>query len=138
MGCNSSKSKKQEILAQQTIAKRDTGGTRTQRVLNSWDVTTPIPAPYPQGKADLNKILKTDSYLAGTVYDPNPEIVPYNVEGEYVPANEFYAITPVQPLDRLDGDEGRGDAYVVNEFGRVVDTNSRVVIEKRQREVMFA
>ena len=138
MGCCSSQTKKTPLIDPNAVVRHDTGGTRTQRVLNSWDVTTPIPAPYPQGKVDLTKMLHTDSYEAGTVYDPNPEVVPFYVEGEYVPVKEFYSITPVQPITRRDINGNEPDVLVVNEKGRVINTNSSVVVDRRQKEVLFA
>ena len=99
MGCGKSKHKRKVTETNVTIQKAETGGTKTQQVLNSWEQTPPVPAPYPQGKTDVNRILETELSHAGTVYDPNPEIVgEREAEGELVPSQAFFSIVPVEPI----------------------------------------
>ena len=138
MGCGTSRHKKEELNAHEELLKLETGGTKTQRVLNAWDNTAPIPAPYPQGKVDLNKMLRSESIEQGTVYDPNPEIVQYVVEGDLVPAREFYAIQPVQPISQQHNEFSNNLAFERNEPPMPVTENQNRVMDNRQRDMAYA
>ena len=118
MGCGSSKNKgknKNDAAKQRQLDRANTRGTRTPRVLNDWGNNEPIPAPYPQGNKNITETMKADSMQAGTIYDPNPELVEYEVEGELVPASEFYSITPIKPIKGLAVDKNRGDKAFIDD-----------------------
>ena len=131
MGCGGSKNKNKEKKRQESgLPRKETRGTRTPRVLNNWAGEEPLAPPYPQGNKDLTKMMKADSMQQGTVYDPNPELIEYEVQGEYVPVKEFYSITPIQPI--------RGTNEDRNEDNKVYHETNEDRRDNRQREVLVA
>ena len=134
MGCGGSKNKNNDRknTKNKSLDRRETRGTRTPRVLNDWGNIEPLAAPYPQGNKDLTKVMKSDSMQAGTIYDPNPELVLYEVKGEYVPVKEFYSITPVQPIKGLD--EAKQDKNFIDD-NRQTDRGTN---RQRDRQVQYA
>ena len=133
MGCGGSKNKnKNRKNTNSNIDRKNTRGTRTPRVLNDWGNIEPLAAPYPQGTKDLTKVMKSDSMQAGTIYDPNPELVMYEIQGEYVPIKEFYSITPVQPIKGLD--EDKQDKNFIDD-NRQTDRNTN---RRQDRQVQYA
>lgn len=132
MGCgNSKKQRNTRKKTEEGIARKETRGTRTPRVLNNWADEQPLPPPYPQGNKDLTKLMKAESMQQGTVYDPNPELITYEVQGEYVPVKQFYSITPVQPI------KGVSEVRQVDDEKYYHDTNADKR-EDRQRDVLMA
>ena len=98
MGCGHSKHKRNAKKLHEPVEQQANQEANTQQVLNSWEPTPPAKTLYPQGKTDVNKILETEVSGQGTVYEPNPEIMAENVEGELVPAENFYSIVPVEAI----------------------------------------
>lgn len=138
MGCGTSKSKKTNQIDTNKVERKETGGIRTQKVLNAWEATPALSTPYPQGKIDINKLIKTDSYEVGSIYDPNPEVVPYYVEGEYVPAREFYAITPAKPVSSKFVNKQISEKIIINDQNKVINAKNRNIEGNQQREVLYA
>lgn len=65
----------------------------------------PVKVTQPRFEADVPKILHTNLSEQGTVYQPNPEIVPLAQVGDLVPADVFYSMRKVDPITPLAGSE---------------------------------
>ena len=58
----------------------------------------PVKVAQPRFEADVPKILQTNLSEQGTVYQPNPEIVPLAQVGDFVPAQVFYSVNQIEPI----------------------------------------
>jgi hypothetical protein len=88
MGCCASKKNQTDRTGQNN--NNNNNGTRQTKVnpeqtnRNVWEDISPLEAPYPQGKTDLNEILDPHEIQIESIRLPNDEVVPDEKIGKWV------------------------------------------------------
>lgn len=87
--------------------------------------TTVVTTPPPKVDVDMTKILATQLSEQGTVYQPNPEIVPLAQQGDFVPADVFYSVQQVAPISNVGRPEfsNFNAPGINNDFNRGLNSN---------------